>query len=36
MTFTLGTLIIQNIGELVRIAGFDDNYLHRRVGLHMA
>lgn len=30
MTFSLGTLDIQDIGALVRIAGFDDNYLHRR------
>lgn len=30
MTFSLGTLAIQDIQALVRIAGFDDNYLHRR------
>jgi len=26
-----GTLLILDIGELARIAGFDDNYLHRRI-----
>lgn len=30
MTFTLGTLNIHDVEALVRIAGFDDNYLHRR------
>ena len=31
MTLGYGRLTIQNVGELARIAGFDDNYLHRRV-----
>ena len=32
MTLTGGTLVIVKLADLVRIAGFDDNYLHRRVG----
>ena len=31
MTFRSGTLRILNAGALVRIAGFDDNYLHRKI-----
>lgn len=30
MTLGAGTLDILNVQELVRIAGLDDNYLHRR------
>lgn len=31
MELTSGTLIISDVGRLAEIAGFDDNYLHRRL-----
>ena len=31
MTLSRGSLLITNINLLIRVAGFDDNYLHRRV-----
>lgn len=31
MTLTGGTLVIASIAELAAVAGFDDNYLHRRI-----
>ena len=31
MRLTAGKLVILDIAELARVAGFDDNYLHRRV-----
>ncbi|GAA4023358.1 Crp/Fnr family transcriptional regulator [Sphingomonas swuensis] len=31
MTLTRGCVSIVDIGKLIRIAGFDDNYLHRRI-----
>lgn len=31
MTLRRGCLSITNVGKLIRIAGFDDNYLHRRM-----
>jgi CRP-like cAMP-binding protein len=31
MTLKRGCLSITDIGKLIRIAGFDDNYLHRRI-----
>jgi hypothetical protein len=33
MTLADGALIIPDINKLAAIAGFDDNYLHRRVGV---
>lgn len=31
MELTAGSLIVADVAELARVAGFDDNYLHRRV-----
>jgi hypothetical protein len=31
MTISRGSLHIQDPGRLIRIAGFDENYLHRRL-----
>jgi CRP-like cAMP-binding protein len=32
MTLSGGNLMIADIGKLAAVAGFDDNYLHRRIG----
>jgi CRP-like cAMP-binding protein len=32
MTLSGGSLVIADIGKLAAVAGFDDNYLHRRIG----
>ncbi len=32
MTLSGGDLVITDIGKLAAVAGFDDNYLHRRIG----
>jgi hypothetical protein len=32
MTLSGGNLVINDIGKLAAVAGFDDNYLHRRIG----
>jgi hypothetical protein len=31
MELTSGSLIISDISRLANVAGFDDNYLHRRL-----
>jgi CRP-like cAMP-binding protein len=33
MTLSGGDLVIADIAKLVAVAGFDDNYLHRRIGV---
>jgi hypothetical protein len=31
MTLSGGSLVIADIAKLAAVAGFDDNYLHRRI-----
>jgi hypothetical protein len=31
MTFERGSLLVANLDKLIHIAGFDENYLHKRL-----